>query len=304
MRSARVVCVGEAMVELAARPAGGWQLGFGGDTVNTAVHLARFGHDVAYLTTVGRDPFSQDLCDRLGREGLDNSLILRHPTRQVGLYAITTDDAGERTFTYWRESSAARALFDLKETPAALARAEGADLLSFSLISLAVLPAGGRRRLLELACRVRKNGGRVAFDGNYRPGLWDTVDAAVEARSQAVAVADIGLPTLQDEMALCGAPDARAVQAHWQRMGCKEVVVKQGPDGCLLPDGRPSPVPVTVQPVDTSGAGDAFNAGYLAARLRGSVPAKAAGVGHELAAWNIRRRGAIPARDPSAPYGV
>ncbi|MEW9856381.1 sugar kinase [Novosphingobium sp. M1R2S20] len=299
---ARVVCVGEVMVELSADPGGGWQLGFGGDTANTAVHLARSGHDVAYLTAVGRDPFSQQVCTKLKAEGVDTSLILDHPTRNVGLYAISTDEAGERTFSYWRDASAAKALFDLEDVQAVLAQAERADLLSFSLVSLAVLPAAGRRQLLDLARRVRDNGGRVAFDGNYRSRLWETTETAIEARDEAIAVASIGLPTFSDEAELSGAIDAKAVHAHWQRLGCGEVVVKLGSDGCLLPDGQHSPVPARLQPVDTSGAGDAFKGGYLAARLRGSDPAEAAKAGHALAAWTVMRRGAIPARDPSAPY--
>ena len=104
---ARIVCIGEAMLELARR-GDGWSLGYGGDTLNTAIHLARLGHDVAYLTALGGDPFSQDMKARWAAEGLDTSLVLTHPTRQAGLYAIDTDEAGERSFTYWRDASAAR----------------------------------------------------------------------------------------------------------------------------------------------------------------------------------------------------
>ena len=110
----RIVLIGEAMLELSRRDGGGWNMGYGGDTLNTAVHLSRAGHDVAYLTAMGTDPFSDDLVGGEWRgEGLDTSLVLRHPTRGPGMYAITTDAMGERSFTYWRDSSAAREMFAL-----------------------------------------------------------------------------------------------------------------------------------------------------------------------------------------------
>ena len=293
----RIVCIGEAMIELSRRGQG-WQVGHGGDTLNTAIHLARLGHDVAYLTALGHDPFAAGLIDRWRNEGLDCSLVLRHPARATGLYAISTDVAGERSFAYWREASAAREMFMLPETAAACAAAAEADVLAFSLITLAILPPEGREWLFGLARAVRGRGGQVAFDGNYRPRLWPCPDAAREARDAAIALADIGFPTLEDEEMLSGEADAAAVAAHWRALGCGETVVKLGAAGCRLADGTIIPPPKVLAPVDTSGAGDAFNAGYLSARVRGAEPAAAALAGHALAGWTVMRPGAIPDRDP------
>ena len=290
---ARVVVIGEAMLEL-VRKGENWQLGYGGDTLNSAIHLARAGHDVAYLTAVGSDPLSSDLKSRWAAEGLDISLVLDHPTRSTGLYAITNDVAGERSFTYWRETSAAREMFELDAMAAAKARTKCAELLGFSLISLAILPDAGRRHLLNLASLVRANGGKVAFDGNYRPRLWTSRDEAVHWRDLAIGVADCGLPTFEDETALSSEADAASVAAHWQELGCAETVVKLGAAGCRLPDGLVVAPEEVLAPVDTSGAGDAFNAGYLGARLDGSDPVAAARAGHALAGWTILRHGAIP----------
>ncbi|MGE8133878.1 sugar kinase [Novosphingobium subterraneum] len=291
----RAVLVGEAMLEL-SQDGSLWRLAYGGDTLNTAIHLARSGVKTAYLTALGTDPFSADIKAQWAAEGLDTTLVLAHPARNPGLYAITCDDAGERSFTYWRGESAARALFDCDGIEAALAHAEAADLLAFSLISLAILPENGREALLALAGKVRAKGGLVAFDGNYRPRLWPDRATAHAARDAAIAVASIGLPTLEDETLLSGESDAAAVAAHWQALGCAETLVKLGAQGCRLPDGQILAPTQVLKPVDTSGAGDAFNAGYLGARLRGEPVAQAAKVGHALAGWTIMRRGAIPLR--------
>ncbi|MBV1686714.1 sugar kinase [Novosphingobium sp. G106] len=286
---ARIVCVGEGMLELSRR-GDDWQLGYGGDTLNTAIHLVRLGHDVAYLTALGADPFSQEMKAKWTAEGLDTSLVLTHPTRHAGLYAIDTDAAGERSFTYWRDTSAAREMFALEGSEAASAEASEADLLYFSLITLAILPPEGRDHLLALTERARK----VAFDGNYRPRLWASQEEALATRNAAIAVADIGLPTLEDETALSNANDACEVAADWHRLGCRETLVKLGAEGALLPDGNVIEPERVLSPIDTSGAGDAFNAGYLSARLNGLSIDESARAGHALAGWTIMRPGAIP----------
>ena len=293
---ARVVCIGEAMLEL-TRNGDGWRMGYGGDTLNTAIHLARSGHDVAYMTAIGADTLSAGLKQRWASEGLDVSLVLDHPGRNTGLYAIDTDLAGERSFSYWREFSAAREMFNLPGSAGACARAEEAELLCFSLISLAILPREGREQLLSLARSVRKRGGRVAFDGNYRPRLWSSPNEAGYTRDAAISVADIGLPTLEDEQLLSNGVVTESVADHWNELGCAETVIKLGARGCRLPDGVVLAPPTVLSPVDTSGAGDAFNAGYLAARLDGCGVTEAARSGHALASWTIMRPGAIPSRD-------
>jgi len=298
---ARILCIGEAMLEL-SRAERGWQLGYGGDTLNTAIHLARFGHDVAYVTGLGTDPFSTDLRAQWTAEGLDTSLILTDPARNPGLYAISVDPAGERSFTYWRNDSAARQMFALPGIERVSDAALDADLLVYSLITLAILPPEARAALLDLCRRARQNGVKVAFDGNYRPRLWQSPREAQAARDAAIGCADIGLPTLEDETLLDGTPSADAVAAHWQLLGCTEAVVKLGAQGCRLPDGCLVPPPEALQPVDTSGAGDAFNGGYLAARMSGETPEAAARAGHKIAGWAVMRTGAIPAQDDTAPY--
>lgn len=299
----RIVCLGEAMVEL-MQSHGRWEVRYGGDTLNVAIHLTRLGHDVAYLTALGGDPFAGPMRSAWGREGMDVSLVLTMPERSTGLYGIATDEQGERHFSYWRSDSAARALFQAPGIEKALDTARKADLLFFSLISLAILPEEGREKVLALAGEVRAGGSQVAFDGNYRPRLWESPEAARQWHDRAVALADFGLPSLEDEQRLGIASDAEAVRAHWLASGCDEVVVKLGAKGALLPDGATVGPPSELLALDTSGAGDAFDAGYLSARLRGAKPEQAALDGQQLAGWTVMRQGAIPPRDHAAPYAA
>lgn len=279
-----------------------WRLGHGGDTLNTAVHCARLGLSSACLTALGDDPFSKDMRRQLEDEGLDTSLFLVDGARPTGLYAIATDEKGERSFTYWRRQSAASAMAAHKAFGAAAERCLGATLFYFSLISLAVLPEADRTVLLDLASRIKDAGGLVAFDGNYRARLWDEPKTALHWRSAAASLSDFGFPSFDDERLLGGFASADAVAKDWRRAGAKEVVVKLGALGCLANDGDIVAPNQAIEAIDTSGAGDAFNAGYLAARLRGEPEQVAAARGNRLAGWVVGRRGALPPVDALAPY--
>lgn len=297
---ARILCIGEAMLEL-SREGEHWALGFGGDTLNTSIHLSRCGHDVSYFTALGDDPFSRDLRESWRREGIDCSLVLTHPTRRPGLYAIATDGEGERSFTYWRDMSAAREMFSLPGSEQTIARRPEFELLFFSLVSLAIISEPDRDALLSMAAKARDGGALIAFDANYRPALWQSCEEAAAVRDAAIAIADIGLPSFDDEAALSGATSAAAIAERWRSLGCREVLVKLGAEGCLLPIGDLLAPAAQLSPLDSSGAGDAFNAGYLSARLEGQAPLRSAEWGQALAGWTIMRRGAIPPRDSEYP---
>jgi 2-dehydro-3-deoxygluconokinase len=291
---------GEAMLEFHSHGAAAG-LRFGGDTLNTATHMARMGLDVAYVTAVGTDPISDALVAAWTEEGIDTSYVLRHPLRNPGIYAIHVDALGERSFLYWRDKSAAREMFALPEMAGVLAEAERASLLYFSLISLAILPEEGRAALLALAKSVRANGGKVAYDSNFRRNLWRDLEEARYISDKAMAVSDIGVPTNVDEEQLCKAFMSESqIAMRWHEAGCAQVVVKAGEDGCFYSDGSTATRHFNaniVTAVDSSGAGDAFNAGFFASLSKGIDVETAIQSGQRLALWVIQRKGAIPSRD-------
>ena len=300
----RIAVIGEGMLELTLQD-GAWRVGTAGDALNVATHLARFGHQVDFITALGADPISAHLRKAWAAEGVGVDHVLTDDGRAPGLYAVHVDPAGERSFTYWRSQSAARAMFAAPGIETALEAARRAPLLYFSLISLAVIPPQGRDRLLQLCAEVRDLGGLVAFDTNYRPALWDDAQAARDQAARFMAVTDIGLPTFSDDALLFGDAHPETTARRWRDAGAAEVAVKLGRAGCLLSyeDALATVAPAQkVEPVDTSGAGDAFNAGYLNALLQAQPPASRALAAHRLAGWVVRRAGALPARDADAAY--
>lgn len=295
MARQQVICLGEAMGELAFPAGQPARIGIGGDTFNTAVYLARLGVATGFASCIGEDPIGAMIAADLDRHGV-SAALLRQTAGTTGIYAIATDAKGERRFSYWRDSSAARSAFDAAPQVWLEGLIAG-ECLYLSGISLWVfLPH--IEPLLSLLTAARAKGCRVLFDGNFRPRLWQGQEARAKTLfAQVLALTDIAFPTHEDEVALWGDASPAATGARMLAAGVRQVVLKQGKQGCLIFDAAgvlEVPVPGPVQPVDTTAAGDSFNAGFIAAILANPADPQAAALqGHRLAAQVIQHPGAI-----------
>jgi 2-dehydro-3-deoxygluconokinase len=292
----KFACVGECMIEISNLPDGGALRRFGGDTLNTAVYLARLGMPVDYITALGDDPYSDDMIAAWREEGLGVDQVQRVPGAVPGLYMIRTDAAGERSFHYWRDQAPARQMFEGAAGEAVARALGGYDWIYLSGITLSILDDAGRARLLAALKVARSGGAKVAFDGNYRPRGWTSDDKARAAFALVLPQIDLALPTYDDEQLLHDDADPAACAARYRDAGVAEVVIKLGTDGAVIsgPEGvEQVPVPATITPVDTTAAGDSFNAGFLASRARGRSAVACAEAGHKLAGTVIQHRGAI-----------
>ena len=300
----RIVSIGEVMIEMTRGPDGRFSQACGGDTFNTAVYLARRGLPVAYATALGDDIYSDRIVSLANAEGIATDLMVRVPGRLPGLYLIETDAKGERSFSYWRENAPARELFELPDWSRVAESIIGARIVYFSGITLSIYSNQGLGRFLALLELARKAGTKIVFDGNYRPRAWKgDVQRTRTVFMEALKRVDIALPTYDDEALLWGDQSPDATIERLQAFGIAEIAIKNGPNSALVASGGHKefvPVPDVVVPVDTTAAGDSFNAGYMAARLADENPGDAALAGHRLASEVIKHRGAIMPRTASA----
>ena len=292
----RFLSIGECMVEMAPTVDGDYRLGFAGDTFNTAWYAKRTlgdDWDVAFLTAVGEDTVSEQMMDFVGDAGINTEFIRRLPDCTVGLYLIQLNN-GERSFAYWRSDSAARRLAnDPALLEAALATA---GVIYVSGITLAILSPADRVALLGAIAAARQNGATVAFDPNLRPRLWDNQDIMRQTIMAGASVSDILLPSFEDEASYFGDTTPEDTARRYADAGAALVVVKNGPGNIisLIDDQISSFTPARVaNAVDTTAAGDSFNAGFLASYLEsGDLPAAIAAAA-DLAAKVITKRGAL-----------
>ena len=301
MGGVRLLAIGEVMAEIRPGAEGSFVLGFAGDTYNTAVYAAReMRHpgNVGYVTRIGREPLSTALLEQAAAEGLDVGHIAVDDDRNIGIYAVATDAHGERSFSYWRSQSAARRLFAVEETALFMPPAE---IIYLSGITLAILTPEARSRLFDRLAELREtNGTKVAFDSNFRPALWEDPAIARASMDRMWDLTDIALPSMDDEMAISGFDAESAVIDRFAGRTWDGVAIKRGVRGPVSPFIAPSDMPdfpPAEAVVDTTAAGDSFNAGYLAAFLNGAGEIDRMRAGHRLAARVVGSPGAIMPRD-------
>lgn len=305
-----IAAIGECMLEL-SNPEGkpfsrnmSLQFSYGGDTLNTAVYLARLGVTCSYVTALGDDPYSAWLMQEWQSENIDVGCVVQMPKRTPGLYMIQTDAQGERSFHYWRKQAPARELFSDAERAENILNKLGAfDLIYLSGITLSLYDEASLERLFSGLTQLRSAGKKIVFDGNYRPAGWGSPQHAQQIYARISQLADIVLPTFDDEAILFGDQSPEQTAARLHGYGVREVVVKLGAKGVLLSCDTELQWVATkaVQKVvDSTAAGDSFNAGYLAARAHGQRATEAAKAGNILAGTVIQHSGAIisPAQMP------
>ncbi|MEL6092075.1 sugar kinase [Plesiomonas shigelloides] len=301
---AKIAVIGECMIEMSGKPFHTQTQAFGGDTLNTAIYLSRLLPDatLSYITALGTDEYSDLMQQAWQNEGIDCQFVFRDKYKLPGLYAITTSDDGERSFHYWRSDSAAKQLCDQPGFSAALSYMRTCDLIYLSGISLAILPEHAKVKLLNALQDLKARGVTIAVDSNYRPKLWLSHTAAREWMNQLYQLADLALLTVDDENLLYQTPLATPEQVAERvtGLGVTQIVLKLGKEGAIwYQQGQSEAVPAEVitHIVDTTAAGDSFNAAFIAAKLQGKGLSECCQWGNQLAGTVIQHRGAIIAKE-------
>ncbi|WP_417525818.1 sugar kinase [Marinovum sp.] len=290
------LALGECMVEIGPLENGKCRRGFAGDTFNTAWYARRLlpaSWTVGYGSCIGDDAISNEMAAYMESHGVDTSAMRRLPDRTVGLYMISVED-GERSFSYWRGQSAARAM---AEDPTWLEEiTKDRDILHFSGITLAILPPEQRQTFCDVLTKARKAGAQVAFDTNLRPKLWGSEDAMREGLTLGASVADVVLPSFDEETALFGDATPEDTVKRYRDGGARLIAVKDGGGPLTLwteETGIVTLQPQKVSPVDTTAAGDSFAAGLLASLATGHDLEAAATRAMALAGQVIQAPGAL-----------
>ncbi|MGV9450824.1 sugar kinase [Streptomyces sp. NPDC003635] len=299
---ADVVTLGESMVAFLPTRAGrladvpSFDRSIGGAESNVACALAAAGHTVRWVSRVGADGFGDHLVEAIGAYGVDVSAVRRDPVRPTGVYFRTAGDRGTdaHEVAYYRAGSAASAM-SVAEVDLDAVRA--GRILHLSGITAAL--SEDCRNLLRELTAPGENRPLISFDVNHRPGLWR---GAADPRvlldlARGADIVFVGEDEAEEAWGVTGGPAAiRELLPEPEAL-----VVKQGARGAV--EYRHD---LTVQPaldvtsVATTGAGDAFAAGYLSATLRDLTARDRLRHGHLWAAAALTAAGdlaAPPARD-------
>ncbi len=302
-----VLSIGEVMIEFAPdfsdyAKRGVYSLSFAGDAFNTAVLLSRLGVETSFYSNLGNDDKSRSILEMMEDEGIDSSFVKLFPGRVPGLYLIKNAENGERSFSYWRGESPAREMFSSpEEIDTLLPKLARFKIIYLTGITLAIIDEEARHRLFELLAECRKAGATIIMDSNYRPNLWKNKQSAKNTLAALAGVCDVSLVSLEDEKELWGVEVvAGKVLDRYHQAGVKEVVVKSKDKPVVVSDGTTShevSVKPVIEVVDSTGAGDAFNAGYTLARIKQMDLISSVNLGCASAAVLLAFRGALGKRE-------
>ncbi|MGQ5836997.1 aminoimidazole riboside kinase [Serratia sp. IR-2025] len=260
----RVWVLGDAVIDLVPENTNGYLKCPGGAPANVAVGIARLGGDSAFIGRVGQDSFGAFLQRVLSDEGVDIGHMRPDPEHHTSTVVVDLDLQGERSFTFMVQPSA-----DLFLQPDDLPAFQRGEWLHLCSIALSQEPS--RSAAFTAMERIRAAGGRVSFDPNIREEVWRQPEALRPCLQKALLLADV-VKLSREELAFISHLDDLENAIRWmmQTYSLRLLLVTLGGDGVYVHDGqrlRHFPA-APVVPVDTTGAGDAFVAGLLAALAR------------------------------------
>jgi 2-dehydro-3-deoxygluconokinase len=268
---------------------------FGGDALQAALAAANLGTPSAVATVVGDDPFAGSLLSWLEAKEIATDVVVRRPGF-TGLYLISLDGAGERSFAYYRTGSAASTI-DAGD----VGWLEAPEAVLVSGITQAVSESS-RRAAFEAARRTRDAGGLVVFDVNYRAKLWEGDPGAARQGFEEILplchVLRAGAP--EETQIVAEETDAQEAARSLSARGPSMVLVGGGAGGAVLAAGGSMeriPAP-SVRCVDTTGAGDALTGAFVHGLLAGMTPSRAARLGVAAGSLAVTRRGGASAIPP------
>ena len=267
----KILSIGECMAEFSPdEQLGKFNLGFAGDTFNTAWYIANNHADVnsAYFSKVGDDELSDQMLKFMSDNQVDTRYITTVAGSTIGLYLISLVN-GERTFSYWRNKSAATFLGQNVDDVGNAMKKQ--DMIYFSGITLAILDQNSRENLFSCLKSARRAGKKIAFDPNLRPKLWNDKKEMCDVIMAGANLSDIILPSFEDEATWFSDADPMSTLARYQNVGAETVVVKNAGDPVSFwsQHGTGTYLVESVEKIiDSTAAGDSFNAEILVGLLR------------------------------------
>ncbi|GAW36371.1 2-dehydro-3-deoxygluconokinase [Roseovarius sp. A-2] len=299
-----ILGIGECMIELSSEGRDLWRQKFSGDVFNSLWYARAHSlndTEIGFHTAVGTDPMSDQLLSFVQSCGIRCDDTPRIADRRPGLYTIHLHGA-ERSFTYWRDTSAARMM--VRQPGSLWRKVAAADVIYFSGITLAILPQEDLEDLLVGLEQHKKDGAVLAFDPNIRPHLWQDKNRMLDVITRAATQSDLVLPSFDDEATAFGDATPEISARRYANLGVDHVVVKNGASDTIhLQAGQMTAFPVAPVEgvVDTTAAGDSFNGAYIASLLRGLSIKDAIRTAQNCAGQVIRHKGAIVPLKELAP---
>jgi len=299
-----VVGVGEVLIDFVATEpvsyvnASAFQKCFGGAPMNTLVGVARLGSSSGAITAVGEDPFGQFLIRELEKNGVDTSCVkVKKGMRTTITFVANEPETGERSFIFYRKpwiTGTADSALSIEDVD--LDYISNASILHVSGFSLSQNPS--RKAVLTAVEHAKRTGVKVSFDPTLRVDVWNSERTVRRLYRQMLKLSDIATFSREEAEFIFGTDNPEKAAETALKYGVKVAGIKLGADGALLKteEGQKLYVPAfKVEAIDTTGAGDGWNAGLLVGMLKGWDLETCVTVANAVGALVVTKHGAITA---------
>jgi len=300
----KVVAIGEVLVDFVSTKPGpcikapAFEKCFGGAPMNTIVGVSRLGIKAGAIAAVGDDPFGQYLLEELEQNKVDVSQVKVKKGRRTTIAFVANEPkSGERTFFFYRKPwTGETSDSSLEPSDIDLDYIANADIVHVSGFALSQDPC--REAIFKAISHARRSGVRVSFDPTLRVDVWDSEATLRRTYSRALRLSDIAVFSREEAAFIFGTGEAEVAAREALRYGVAFVGIKLGEKGCYIvsKDGTSVRAPAfRVEAIDTTGAGDGWNAGLLVGLCKSWDLEKCATVANAIGALVVTRRGAITA---------
>lgn len=296
-----VLSIGEVLIDFISEEVGAinevksFQKCPGGAPANFAVGLARLGVDVAFIGKVGNDPFGEYLIDVLKNEKVNTKNVIKaQKNERTALAFVSLDEDAERDFVFYRKNAAD---LQLTEKELKLEYLTNAKYIHFGTVSLTEEPS--RTATITAIDKCRDAGGLSCFDPNLRRDLWESLETFREILDKVLKKTDILYPSLEELKFILQSEDIEeqeAIDSIMEKYPIDVVALKRGEEGCLIKKREDFFLAVPsfdVQVLDTTGAGDGFNVGFIFGLIEEHSIQEAGLIGNAVGALVIQKKGAM-----------
>ena len=290
-----VCSIGEAMIEISNIKNSLYNQSFAGDTLNFCNYLDKKKLNAFFLSAIGKSEINQSLLDFVKSKNISTKYIKQINQFEVGLYLIKNKDNGEKQFFYWRDESAAKHYFNNIDFLNLYKELKNFDYIYFSGITLSIIHISKLNNFIKLLKLLKRKKIKIVFDFNIRPSRWNKKNLNIFLDS-VLKFVDICFLSGEDMNYWKNKNNIKSYEQIVRKYKLKHSIFRKNAKFTYVFLNKTRYVfknKLLKTVVDTSGAGDGFNAAYLSNFIVNNDPVLALKAGSSLGSKIVMKKGAI-----------
>lgn len=290
-----VCSIGEAMIEISNIKNSFYNQSFAGDTLNFCNYLDKKKLNAFFLSAIGKSEINQSLLDFVKSKNISTKYIKQINQFEIGLYLIKNKDNGEKQFFYWRDESAAKQYFNNIDFINLYKELKNFDYIYFSGITLSIIHISKLNNFIKLLKLLKSKKIKIVFDFNIRPSRWNKKNLNIFLDS-VLKFVDICFLSGEDMNYWKNKNNIKSYEQIVRKYKLKHSIFRKNAKFTYVFLNKTRYVfknKLLKTVVDTSGAGDGFNAAYLSNFIVNNDPVLALKAGSSLGSKIVMKKGAI-----------